>query len=166
MYLESGQLMARHTIMKMKLTFLHYILKQDTNSLISRFFYSQLKKPTKCDWCSEVMKLIQDLDLNLTIVEIKEMSRYQFKSILKRSINKVAFIYLTQIQDKKYKGSDIEYGSFLKTQDYLLPNSYLNLEEQKQMMKIRFKMNKIPFNFSHRKQDINCRKGCQEQETN
>ena len=94
------------------------------------------------------------------------MSRAKWKNILKRNINKMAYLYLTQIQGKKYKGWEIEYGSFLRTQDYLQPNKYLNLEEQKEIMKIRLKMNKIPFNFSHRNEVIYCRKGCEEAETN
>ena len=49
MYLELGQTPARFDICKLRLLFLKYILDQESDSLIQKFFYLQLEQPTKGD---------------------------------------------------------------------------------------------------------------------
>ena len=48
-YLELGQTPARLDIFKLRLLFLKYILDQESDSLIQKFFYLQLEPPTKGD---------------------------------------------------------------------------------------------------------------------
>ena len=57
LYLETGQLPARFQIDIMMLNFLKYILHQDKNSLMSRFFLAQCLHPTRGDWVSNVKKI-------------------------------------------------------------------------------------------------------------
>ena len=49
LYLETGCKPIRFLIMKRQLMFLHYILKEDKDSLISRFFEAQAKNPGNND---------------------------------------------------------------------------------------------------------------------
>ena len=58
LYLETGQLPARFHIQIMMLNFLKYILQQDQNSLIYKFFMAQNEQPTKGDWVSNIKKII------------------------------------------------------------------------------------------------------------
>ena len=102
----------------------------------------------------------------MSFTDIKETSKYAFKTFVKRSIKNYAFSELKSRQIQKVKGYSIDYGEHLKVQDYLLPNNLLNLSEQKELFKIRTEMNKIPHNFTNRENTIYCRKGCMEIETN
>ena len=46
MYLSLGQIPARFEIIKMRLLYLKYILEQNEESLLSKFFKLQLEQPT------------------------------------------------------------------------------------------------------------------------
>ena len=54
LYLETGVLPARFQIRIMMLNFLHYILQQNQNSLIQKFFRAQCDSPTRNDWVSNI----------------------------------------------------------------------------------------------------------------
>ena len=46
----------------------------------------QLEKPVKGDWASSFLKSLEYSDLTLSIADIKDMSKNQFRNILKKSI--------------------------------------------------------------------------------
>ena len=56
--------------------------------------------------------------MNITLEQIKNMSKFQLKKILKEKIRNEAFIYLKNQQTKQEKIKNIEYKE-LKMQDYL-----------------------------------------------
>ena len=78
----------------------------------------QLEKPSKGDWASSCLKSLEYLDLTFSIAEIKEMTKNQFRRILKKAIKEKAFKYL--IDKRGSKGKEIEYLR-LKMAEYLLP---------------------------------------------
>ena len=53
LYLESGCKPIRFLIMTRRLMFLHYILNEDDQSLVSRFFQAQNAQPYKDDWSAQ-----------------------------------------------------------------------------------------------------------------
>ena len=59
----------------MKIMQLKHILVQNENSLIKKVFESQLKSPTKGDWASEVIYILEELKIRLNLREIKEMPK-------------------------------------------------------------------------------------------
>ena len=63
-------------------------------------------------------KYIESLRMNITLEQIKNMSKFQLKKILKEKIRNEAFIYLKNQQTKQEKIKNIEYKE-LKMQDYL-----------------------------------------------
>ena len=129
LYLETGHHPARFQIFRMMLNFLKYILDQDKNSLVSRFFMAQKENPNKGDWVSYVRKLIADMDINLTFEDISVMKKRSYKKIVDRQVKNASFQYL--LSKIKSKGKEIQYGKVLKCQGYLMPNSILTLEEQR-----------------------------------
>ena len=72
LYLELGVMPLRYIIKSRRLNYLHYILNEDTNSMIYQFLQIQLQNPTKKDWGSEIRKDIQELNLGVEIEEIKK----------------------------------------------------------------------------------------------
>ena len=61
--------------------FLHYVLQLNENEMLSRFFYAQWVDPSRNDWVLSVLEDMKDIQLELTIEEIKEKSDYVFNPI-------------------------------------------------------------------------------------
>ena len=62
--------------------FLHYILNQNEESLLKKFFNAQIENSTKTDWTSQIKKDLTELGINLEIEDIKLMSKNGFKTHL------------------------------------------------------------------------------------
>ena len=86
--MEVGQYPARFEIMKMRLLFMKYILNNDSNSLIYKFFELQIAQHVKGDWASSCFKDLENLNIELTLENIKEMPKTTFKRLVKEKINK------------------------------------------------------------------------------
>ena len=70
---------------------------------------------------------------------------FTFKNIVDRQVKKASLEYI--LSKIKSKGKEIMYGSTLKCQGYLMPNSILTLEEQLSIFSYRSKMNNLQYNF-------------------
>ena len=145
LYLETGQLPARFHIQIMMLNFLKYILQQDQNSLIFKFFMAQNEQPTKGDWVSNIKKIILSTKLEMSFEDIRKMKNNSFKKVVESKVRKAAFIYL--VTKIKSKGKEINYGSKLQCQVYLCPNNILTLPEQRKIFSYRARMNNLKYNF-------------------
>ena len=94
LYLALGHSPARFEIQKLRLLYLKYILTENEESLIRRFFDLQLKMPTKGDWASCCLKDLQELGISCSLKEIEIMPYKEFKKLLKMKIKEKALIYL------------------------------------------------------------------------
>ena len=54
--------------------FMKYILNQDEESLIYKFFMLQLRQPTRGDWASTCQENLKTLEMNETFEEIRSMT--------------------------------------------------------------------------------------------
>ena len=160
MYLAVGQIPARFEIQKMRLLYLKYILHQDSDSLLSKFFYLQLDLPTKGDWASTCIKDLKELNIEKSMEDIKEMTENQYRKLLKQKVAESAFSYLTN--KKGSKGSEnrhIELGM----EDYLLPtNCELSVSEKQKMFSVKNRMTRIPANFPKANIEYKCYCGSKE----
>ena len=119
----------------MMVLFLQYILKQPQDSMIKKFLLLQFKEPTKGDWGSTSLKALKDLGIYCSLEEIKQMTKYKLKKILKERIDEKAFLYLMEKQGKK--GREIKYES-LKMANYLLPGEEnLTIENKRNIFSIK-----------------------------
>ena len=75
LYLESGSIPIRFILMSRRLNFLWYILNENEETLISKFFMAQVNKPVKGDWVSRVKLDLTELDLNQDFKEIKAKTK-------------------------------------------------------------------------------------------
>ena len=94
LYLELGLVPVSYIIKGRRLMFLHHILHQKKDSLLHRFFMTQMKFPTQNDWVSTVLEDIVELDISLELKESEEMSKERFKSIVQEKVKSKAFEYL------------------------------------------------------------------------
>ena len=152
MYLEFGQWPARFEIMKKRCLFLKYILNQNENSQIFQFSKLHLEHPTKCDWVSKCLNDLSELRILETLDKIKQMSRNEFKNLIKRRIEINALEYLHNKRGSK--GNEIEFTS-LQMSEYLLPyNSMMTIEEKRELFALRNRMTDIANNFGKKKKNV------------
>ena len=92
-YLELGQIPARYEIIKLRLFFLRYILNQDPDSKLYRFFNLQIEKPVRFDWASTCKQDLKKLDINLSFEDIRSMSVNKFRKLIQNKCKENALEY-------------------------------------------------------------------------
>ena len=157
LYLEVGEIPARFQIKRLMLNYLHYILQEDKNSLLSKFFHAQWANPITNDWVSNIQKVKTEINLNYSFEEIKVMKKTKYTRIVESKIRIAAFDYLKA--KIKSKGKEINYGDYLTCQNYLLPNQILTFDEQKLIFAYRSRMNKLQYNYPGNQQTELCQCG-------
>ena len=85
--------------------------------MLSKVFKTQWKYPVKDDWTTSVQKDLKDLDIGLEFDEIKEMSDYSFKRLVKIKTKEYALDFLMKIKEKHSKMKKLDYVE-LKLQNY------------------------------------------------
>ena len=79
-YIELGVYPVRFEMMKRKIVFLQYILKQDKSSMIYQVLKATMENPTKNDFVKSCEEYLTILDIKLSYREIEEMSEWTFKN--------------------------------------------------------------------------------------
>ena len=140
-YLELGLLPLRDIIKQRRLNFLHYILNQGPNSIMFKVFETQQKYKTKKDWVTSIENDIKDLDINVTFENIKMMSKFTWKSLVKNSIHQKTLKILENMKLTHSKVKDLKYIR-IQMQDYFMPNTIenMNKEDVQNIFKIRSKV--------------------------
>ena len=140
--------------MKIRLLFLKCILKEDPESMIYRFLQLQFEQPTNGDWASNCLKDLNYLQINLSMDEIKTISKQKFLNMLKVSINQRALEYLVKKQGRK--GSEIIYTK-IEMSEYLMPNNNsISIEDKRKIFEMRNEMVLIPANFTSSENIVKC----------
>ena len=75
LFLELGLVPFREMIRRRRLGFLYYILTEDKDSMIFKFFESQRKNRTSNDWVTTVLEDMKKLDLNMSFEKIVNMKK-------------------------------------------------------------------------------------------
>ena len=145
LYLSVGQYPARFELQKMRLLYLKNILEQDEESKLKKFFNLQIEKPSRGDWASTCINDLKQLNLALSMEEIKLMTKNKFATMLKSKIVKNALTYLIEKQGKK--GKEIKYAC-LEMEEYLQPiNNNLSIDQKRDLFAVKNRMIDIPYNF-------------------
>jgi hypothetical protein len=118
-YLELGIMPIRFEIMKRKILFLQYLLKQRKSSMVYKVLEATSENPIKNDFVQVCQKYLKAMNLELSFEEIEKMSNLGFKNLVKEKVNLAAFEYLITQQKKQTKILHIQYKN-LATQEYLL----------------------------------------------
>ena len=134
-YLELGIVPVRFEIMRRKLGFLQYILKQEKDSMMFQVFNATCENSVKNDFVFTCKKYLETLKIKLTYEEIENMSKFSFNKMLKEKIKIAAFCYLKCEQSKQEKIKDITYSK-LEMQEYLADGDR-NINLARQIYKAR-----------------------------
>ena len=62
-----------------KILFLHYLLNEEKDSLISRVLKAQIENPSKNDFILGVQKDLEHLEIHLSLEDTQSLSRYAQK---------------------------------------------------------------------------------------
>jgi hypothetical protein len=131
---------------------LYFICYTKKYTLIKTFVKAQCENPVGCNWVTKVRKVISDLQIIFSFLEIKTSEKVNFTNSFKK--NNKSYIYLI-IKSNYIKGK-INYGDKLQMQLYLMPNNVLTFEEQKDIFSYRSRMNQINDNFRGNKKVTIC----------
>ena len=93
----------------------------------------------------------------MTYEEIRIIKKSSFKKLVRKKTEALAFKELTSKQKPDSKGSLIKYEETIQIADYLLPNKILELEDQREIFRIRSKTNRLPSNWG---ETILCETAC------
>ena len=89
----------------------------------------KIKHPLKNDWNTTAKLVLNKLQIMLSYEEITEMKKSIFKKLVRKKVEALAFLELTEKEKSGRKGRNIDYGEKLQMADYLLPESNINLED-------------------------------------
>ena len=155
--LELGLVPVKYLVIQRRIMFLFWILQEDPNCLIYRFFQAQVKDPKPGDWCLLIKDDFKALDISLSFDDIKNITKNEFKKFLKDRIEEKAFQYLMEKKKEHSKMSDLKYDK-LRIQNYLKPESKLLNSERNFILQIRSRMLNVKNNFkSSWKNNLECR---------
>ena len=164
LYLELGCLQFRHIIQKRRLSFLHYLLNEESDSMVNKFLWAQMEKRNPKEWTTTILKDIEELNLKLTLEEIKNMKLSTFSNILKNAIDEKALKDLNKTKSKHSKVLDLKHTS-VQMKKYLKPNPIqITREEMQCIFKLRSRMTEVKMNYQGLYDDFECEACGEEQE--
>ena len=147
LYLELGCIPYRQLIQKRRMLFLFYILHQKPESMIYKFFQTQLKNRNPKDWVTTVLKDIKELELNIELEDIQTMNKSSYTNMIKKIIGEKTLKELEKRKSQHSKVRNIKHSS-LRMQKYLQPNKLLIKNEESQLIfKLRCRVTEAKFNF-------------------
>ena len=101
-----------------RLNFLHYLLNQDENTMLSKFFRVQWQFSTRGDWTEDLRQDMKDFQIQEELTVLKNMSKSKFKQMVTTKARNYEFSCLLSEKDKLSKMKNLHYSEF-QMQDYL-----------------------------------------------
>ena len=138
LYLELGLIPIDDIVKCRRIMYLHYILTQDKNQLLYKFFQAQMRNPSKGDWTEIVKQDLIDFNISQTFDEISKMKVQNFKVKVKKACKIYTFNKLIAIKNRHEKNKHIEYSK-LETSKYLLSNMF-SVTQSRILFKLRTRM--------------------------
>ena len=154
LYLELGLIPIRFIIMARRVNFLQSLLKMDTNDMCSKMLRAQWEYPVKNDWTKKVQEDLNELNIDLSLEEIKKKSENSFKRLVKIKTEELALDYLLNLKENHTKMDNIHYSQ-LKMQMYLKSDK-IPVNEAKNIYKFRTRVAKFKENFKNGNVSIAC----------
>ena len=147
LFLELGCIPLREIIRERRLGFLHYILNEDEESMVNKFFKSQLKNKTKKDWVNSVLDDLESLGLaDLSWEHIRSMKKGIFMNMVKEKIELKAFENLQKKKKSHSKAKQLNHNA-IKMQKYLQANqTNIKREEAQLIFQLRCKVTEVKVN--------------------
>ena len=108
----------------------------------------------KDDWTSTVQQDLKDLEIDLSMEEIKNKSEWSFKRLVKIRSKEFTLDYLLNIKQRHSKMDNLEYVE-LKIQNYL-KDEEISVKEAQNLYRYRTRVAKFKENFKNSYVGIAC----------
>ena len=155
LYLELGCIPLRYIIKSRRVNYLHHLVTRKETEMISKFFYTQWKYPSKKnEWTTKVREDLQDLQIDDNLEKMKCLSKYSFKNLVRKKIEEEAFIDLLKRKEKHKKMENVQYTTF-EMQNYLKQHQ-ITPKQARTIFKFRTRMENFSENFKAGKPTKQC----------
>ena len=145
LFLESGAIPIGIMIKSRRLNYLNYLVKENEDSMLSKFFHAQWNNQVKHDWTSQIRSDLDDFGIPGDLDYIRSKSKDSFKRLVKAKALDYALSELNSMQAKHSKLEKLVYTS-LEMQSYL-KSSDINPQDAKQVFSYRVRMANFSENF-------------------
>ena len=135
LYLETATIPIEFILASRRINFLHNILIKENTELTKRVYEAQVKNPCKGDWSMLVKEDMVKVGITLTDTEISEMSKPDFKQLVRKAVKNATFISLKVTQSEHTKIQNIIYNEF-NIQPYLKSDCF-SIEEASILFNMR-----------------------------
>ena len=160
MYNELGIMTIKNRIIQRKLIFLHKLLNKHPDSLARKTLMEQIGMPGQT-WYNNIIEELESLEIEMGIEEIEEMSKYKWKSrVKKRTWKKEQLEYYEWAE--KSKKCNLMQRDKIEMKKYIKEFKY---ETAKIIMEVRLGMVDVKSNYRNKHEDSLCRECGREEET-
>ena len=119
LYLETAQIPVKFILACRRILFLQTILHRSQDELISKVYSAQKEDPLDGDDCQLIAADCQLIDCQLSDDQIRNMTKFDLKALIKSKAKEAAFKYLMNKKETKSKMDNLTYLSSFKKQPYL-----------------------------------------------
>ena len=156
---ELGLLTIENEMMKRRITYLHAMLN-GKKQIIKEILDQQLLLPGQT-WISNTLKMMENLKITTDLLELRDLSKYKIKKIIKEKICKKQKNELEEKfkESRKCKNLQINTG---KPQNYLIN---LSPKRAKIILLTKLGMIDLKANFKNKYKNLDCRMCTSENET-
>ena len=159
-FLELGILPLSHEVQKRRLNYLHHVVTLPESDPVSLAYHQGLRLIYEKNWANDIGRLRIHYNLTQTDEEVSKLSYNQWKEIVSRNVDEVAFFELLQSRSESSKLKNIAYESF-KCQPYL---SQIDAKTARRIAGIRSRTVSCKRNHKQSYRNLACRAGCDSEE--
>ena len=147
----------------LKLSFLNHILSLGEEDPVKRVYMQQLSFKYEPNWANECRSLREKYGIKGSDNQLKQMSKDEWKNIVREAVSKKALLRLNTDKNSKSKSSEYPDANELRCQSYF---SELNREHACMLFRVRSRVLDVKEfrSFQYDEEDISCRVcgGCSE----
>ena len=126
LYLETGELDIPNVIRVRRLLYWQNIVSRHENELLRKIYEAMKESPLKGDWINMVKEDLNKIGMELKHEEqVKQMTRKEFKDIVKDKVKKLALEEFNNQKSNHKKVKGIEHKSLNEPQEYLTSNKIM-----------------------------------------
>ena len=112
LYMETKSIPIRYIVASRRIMYLHNILQKDEKEMVRRVYEAQKADPSQGDFTELVTNDCEAIELGMSDVEIRRMSKFKFKKVVTSKVLKAAFKYLKDLQKTHSKMDNLQYDKF------------------------------------------------------
>ena len=123
-------------IRKKRINYFHHLSTFKEQNIAKDIVLSQMKNPENGDWIETVKEDLNELKINQSIHEIKNLSKNVFKNHVKNAAKSLSLNMLLRDTTNTKKGKDVVHDA-LKMQEYLKSSANIKKPDMFNLLRLR-----------------------------